>query len=63
MTCDAVLAETAFHLQSTVIALALVREGLVKPALEILEHLPRLRQLAERYADRKRIWRTFASSA
>ena len=53
LTCDAVLAETAFHLQSTVIALALVREGLVRPALEILERLPRLRQLAERYADRK----------
>ena len=53
LTCDAVLAEAAFHLQNAVVVLALVREGLVKPALNIAEHLPQLLHLAERYADRR----------
>jgi predicted nucleic acid-binding protein len=53
LTCDAVLAETAFHLQSSGIALALVHDGLVRPALDILDHLPRLLELAQRFADRE----------
>ncbi len=53
LTCDAVLAEAAFHLRNSAVILALVREGLVTPALDILEHLPRLIQLAERFADRR----------
>ena len=53
LTCDAVLAETAFHLQNAALALALVREGLVMPALDLSEHLPRLIQLADRFADQK----------
>jgi hypothetical protein len=53
LTCDAVLAETAFHLGSTALALAYITEGLVRPAFGIVEHLPRLKELAERYADRK----------
>jgi len=52
LTCEAVLAETAFHLQNTALVLALVREGLVAPALNVLEQLPRLGELARRYADR-----------
>jgi predicted nucleic acid-binding protein len=52
-TCDAVLAETAFHLRNSAIALAFVRDGLVRPALAIGEHLHRLAELAARYADRK----------
>jgi hypothetical protein len=31
LTCDAVLAETAFHLESAALVLAMVREGLVLP--------------------------------
>jgi uncharacterized protein len=53
LTCEAVLAETAFHLRSTSIALSLVREGLVTPALDVAEELPRLTEIADRYADRK----------
>lgn len=53
LTCDAVLAETAFHLQDTALVLALVEEGLAVPALDVAEHLPRLAQIAARFADRK----------
>jgi predicted nucleic acid-binding protein len=53
LTCEAVLAETAFHLRSSALALAFVREGLVRPALDVGEHLERLSELAARYADRK----------
>lgn len=53
LTCDAVLAETAFYLGSTALALAYITYGLVRPAFVIVEHLPRLKELAERYADRK----------
>jgi predicted nucleic acid-binding protein len=53
LTCEAVLAETAFHLGSSALVLAFVRDGLVRPALVMSEHLSRLAELAERYADRK----------
>ena len=53
LTCEAVLAETAFHLGSSALTLAFVREGLVRPAFAVGEHLPRLAELAARYADRK----------
>ncbi|MBZ5607857.1 MAG: PIN domain-containing protein [Acidobacteriia bacterium] len=53
LTCEAVLAETAFHLGSAALALEFVREGLVRPALLVADHIPRLAELAARYADRK----------
>jgi predicted nucleic acid-binding protein len=53
LTCEAVLAETAFHLGSSALTLAFVREGLVRPTFAVGEHLPRLVELAARYADRK----------
>jgi predicted nucleic acid-binding protein len=52
LTCEPVLAEAAFHLRSTALVLAMVREGLVTPAFDCREHLPHLAALAERYADR-----------
>jgi uncharacterized protein len=52
LTCEAVLAETAFHLGSSALALAYISEGLVRLAFSAVEHLARLRELAERYADR-----------
>jgi uncharacterized protein len=52
LTCDAVLAETAFHLRSASVVLRLVQEGLVRPAFLVADHIPRLMQLAVRYADR-----------
>ena len=53
LTCEAVLAETAFHLGSSALALALLRDGLVRSALVLSEHISRLEELAARYADRK----------
>jgi predicted nucleic acid-binding protein len=53
LTCEAVLAETAFHLQDTGVALALLSEGLVALAFDCRDHLPHLAALAKRYADRR----------
>lgn len=53
LTCEAVLAETAFHLSSTYLVMAFVREGLVRPAFDLLENLGRLSDLADRYRDRQ----------
>lgn len=53
LTCEAVLAETAFHLESTSVVFAMVNEGLVAPAFNCREHLVQLTRLADRYADRK----------
>lgn len=52
LTCDAVLAETAFQLESTSLVMAFVREGLVRPAFELAQHVTRIAELADRYADR-----------
>jgi predicted nucleic acid-binding protein len=53
LTCDAVLAETAFHLESVSLVLAMVQEGLVLPKFAVSDHLHRLSELAQRYSDRK----------
>ncbi len=53
LTCEAVLAETAFHLESTAVVLAMVNEGLVTLSFDCREHLVQLTRLADRYADRK----------
>jgi predicted nucleic acid-binding protein len=53
LTCEAVLAETAFHLQSVPIVLAMIDEGLVTIAFDCREHHPQLTALARRYADRR----------
>jgi predicted nucleic acid-binding protein len=53
LTCEAVLAETAFHLGSSALVLALLQDGLVRSAFVLTEHLSRLAELATRYADRK----------
>ena len=52
LTCEAVLAETAFHLQSVPLVLGLVREGLITVAFDCNDHLAQLEALAVRYADR-----------
>lgn len=53
LACEAVLAEAAFHLRSTGIVLALVREGLVVLAFDAGKHLVQLEALANRYSDRE----------
>ena len=52
LTCECVLAEAAFHLQSVALVLAMIREGLVMLAFDCSDHLDQLIELANRYADR-----------
>ena len=52
LTCEAVLAETAFHLQSVPTVLAMVAEGLVEVAFDCRSQLSQLAKLADRYSDR-----------
>ncbi len=52
LTCEAVLAETAFHLESTSIVFAMLNEGLIVLSFDCREHLVQLTRLADRYADR-----------
>ena len=52
LTCEAVLAEAAFHLQDPGVVLAMVHEKLVTVAFECRDHLPQLEALAKRYANR-----------
>lgn len=52
LSCEAVLAEAAFHLKSSAVVLAMVREGLVAVAFDCNEHLSQLEELASRYSDR-----------
>jgi len=53
LTCEAVLAEAAFHLRDTQLVLAMLREGLVALAFDCRDHLEQLSALAKRYADRE----------
>ena len=53
LTCEAVLAEAAFHLSNASIVLAMVSDGLVTLAFDCRQHLPQLAALAKRYADRR----------
>jgi uncharacterized protein len=52
LTCEAVLAEAAFHLKSVQVVLELLAGGLITLAFDCNDHLPQLEGLAERYADR-----------
>jgi predicted nucleic acid-binding protein len=52
LTCEAVLAEAAFHLRSVSLVLAMIDSGLVTIAFDCRAHLVHLAQLARRYADR-----------
>jgi uncharacterized protein len=53
LTCDAVLAETTFHLGDAGLVLEFVRTGLVTPGFVLADHLPRIAELARRYSDRR----------
>lgn len=52
LTCEAVLAETAFHLSDARLVFAMIDTGLVTLAFDCREHLAHLAALAQRYADR-----------
>ena len=49
LTCEAVLAETAFHLRSVEVVLAMLQQGLAALAFDCREHLAQLEALARRY--------------
>ena len=53
LTCEAVLAETAFHLEDAALVLRMIDDGLVALAFDAREHVSELAALARRYADRK----------
>lgn len=52
LTCEAVLAETAFHLQSSQEVLGMLRDKIVRVAFDCERELEHLSVLATRYADR-----------
>ena len=52
LTCEAVLAETAFHLGNSSIVFAMIDARLIQLAFDCNDHLPHLAVLAERYRDR-----------
>src|SRR5256885_15551708 len=53
LTCEAVLAETAFQVGSVDRVLALVQDGLLRIAFDLPKNLDEVQALAERYRDRK----------
>jgi predicted nucleic acid-binding protein len=53
LTCEAVLAEAAFHLRSAAYPLALVNDKMLELRFNIDNNVIRLQQLAERYLDRQ----------
>src|SRR5438132_4331460 len=53
LTCEAVLAETAFHLRSVELTLEMIVSELVILSFDCNDHLPQLMVLANRYADRQ----------
>jgi predicted nucleic acid-binding protein len=52
LTCESVLSEVAFHLESSSYALSLITKGMVRLAFEVNRNLDSLADLAERYSDR-----------
>ena len=53
LTCEAVLAEAAFHLGSSSYVLALIEDGMLRPAFECGGNLERLVELARQFEDRR----------
>ena len=53
LTCEAVLAEAAFHLKSTAYVLSLVVDDMLVVDFDLMHNLPRMAELAIRYQDRE----------
>jgi uncharacterized protein len=53
LTCEAVLAEAAFHLGSSAYVLSLVQDEMLRMAFDFARNLDQLRDLARRYEDRR----------
>jgi predicted nucleic acid-binding protein len=53
LTCEAVLAESAFHLESSSYVFSLLQDEMLRIAFDCNRNLGQLAELAERYLDRK----------
>jgi uncharacterized protein len=53
LTCEAVLAEAAFHLGSASYVLSLVQDEMLRVAFDSTRNMEQLQELARRYHDRK----------
>jgi predicted nucleic acid-binding protein len=53
LTCESVLAESAYHLESSSYVLALVEDEMLRVAFDCSRHISQLQDLARRYADRR----------
>lgn len=53
LTCEPVLAETAYHLRNCKAVFELIEERVITLAFDCNDHLSQLEALAERYADRR----------
>ena len=53
LTCEAVLAEAAFHLRSSTYVLSLVVDEMLQVEFDVAENAARLAELAERYQDQQ----------
>lgn len=53
LTCEAVLTEAAYHLNSVPLVLDLVEAGLVALSFDLEDNLVHVSELADRYADRE----------
>ena len=53
LTCEPVLAETAFHLRNVGLVLQMVAEQFLALSFDCNDHLPQLGALAKTYQDRK----------
>ena len=52
LTCEAVLAEAAFHLETVPLLLGMITDGLITIAFSCGDHLTQIDALARRYAHR-----------
>ena len=53
LTCEAVLSETSFHLESSVYVLAMLKRRTIRVAFDCTSQLEPFHDLATRYADRR----------
>jgi len=53
LTCEAVLAEAAFHLESSVYGLSLVQDQMLRLSFDCNRNLVRICELAAQYEDRR----------
>lgn len=53
LTCEAVIAETIFHLQDAALVLQMIQTGLIRLDFDARAHLPELTASARKSADRQ----------